>query len=195
MGFISRRVHRSRKRKELQTGFPAQGCVMRSVDEHPRSPFMTMPASLLIVDDDRELGQMLTEYLTGEGFQVTIVRDGAEALERLSDHAHNFDLVVLDVMLPSLSGFEVLRRLRHSLSVPVVMLTAHGADVDRIVGLELGADDYLAKPFNPRELVARIRAVLRRFSARDNDMPAHPVSVGPLRLDPATFEVTQIGRV
>src|ERR1043165_6542150 len=110
---------------------------MRSFDENQRSPFMTMPASLLIVDDDRELGQMLTEYLTGEGFQVTIVRDGAEALERLSDYAHTFDLVVLDVVVPSLSGFEVLRSLRHSLSVRVVILTAHGADVDRIVGLEL----------------------------------------------------------
>jgi DNA-binding response OmpR family regulator len=155
---------------------------------------MTLPASLLIVDDDRELGQMLTEYLTGEGFQVTLLRDGAEALEKLTEQSHPFDLVILDVMLPSLSGFEVLRRLRHSLSVPVIMLTAHGADVDRIVGLELGADDYLSKPFNPRELVARVRAVLRRFSPRDNDMPAHPVSVGPLRLDPATFEVTLSGQ-
>ncbi len=106
---------------------------------------MTLPASVLIVDDDRELGQMLTEYLTGEGFQVSIVRDGAEALERLTGESHPFDLVILDVMLPSLSGFEVLRRLRHSLSVPVIMLTAHGADVDRIVGLELGADDYLVE--------------------------------------------------
>jgi two-component system response regulator CpxR len=172
---------------------------------------MTLPASILIVDDDRELGQMLTEYLTGEGFQVAIVRDGAEALDRLTGRpsdsrstaegslrengeAHPFDLVILDVMLPSLSGFEVLRRLRHSLSVPVIMLTAHGADVDRIVGLELGADDYLSKPFNPRELVARVRAVLRRFSPRDADTPAHPVSVGPLRLDPATFEVTLSGQ-
>ena len=123
---------------------------------------MTLPASLLIVDDDRELGQMLTEYLTGEGFQVTLLRDGAEALDRLTEQTHPFDLVILDVMLPSLSGFEVLRRLRHSLSVPVIMLTAHGADVDRIVGLELGADDYLPKPFNPRELLARLRAILRR---------------------------------
>jgi two-component system response regulator CpxR len=197
MVFIPLRAHcrgRDNTRKELQSKPMHKGALMRSFDENPRSSFMTMPASLLIVDDDRELGQMLTEYLTGEGFQVTIVRDGAEALERLSDHAHNFDLVVLDVMLPSLSGFEVLRRLRHSLSVPVVMLTAHGADVDRIVGLELGADDYLAKPFNPRELVARIRAVLRRFSSRDTDTPNHPVSVGPLRLDPATFDVTLSGQ-
>lgn len=154
---------------------------------------MTVPASLLIVDDDRELGQMLTEYLTGEGFLVSLVRDGDEALQRLTG-AHNHDLVILDVMLPSLSGFEVLRRLRQSLSIPVVMLTAHGADVDRIVGLELGADDYLSKPFNPRELVARVRAVLRRFSARDGDTPSHPVAVGPLRLDPATFDVTLSGQ-
>jgi DNA-binding response OmpR family regulator len=171
------------------------GCAMfTGKPSGKRGPsIMTLPASLLIVDDDRELGQMLTEYLTGEGFQVTLLRDGAEALDRLTEQSHPFDLVILDVMLPSLSGFEVLRRLRHSLSVPVIMLTAHGADVDRIVGLELGADDYLSKPFNPRELVARVRAVLRRFSPRDADMPAHPVSVGPVRLDPATFEVTLSG--
>ena len=154
---------------------------------------MTQPPSLLIVDDDRELGQMLTEYLSREGFQVSVLRDGAEALERLIEQPHPADLVILDVMLPSLSGFEVLRRLRRNLSVPVIMLTAHGADVDRIVGLELGADDYLAKPFNPRELVARVRAVLRRFSPRDADAPAHPVTIGPLRLDPAIFEVTLSG--
>lgn len=153
---------------------------------------MNVPASLLIVDDDRELGQMLTEYLTGEGFQVSLVRDGMEALDRLTG-THTYDLVILDVMLPSLSGFEVLRRLRHNLSVPVVMLTAHGADVDRIVGLELGADDYLAKPFNPRELIARVRAVLRRFASRDTDTNSSPVSVGVLRLDPATFDVTLSG--
>lgn len=157
-------------------------------------PSMTVPPSLLIVDDDRELGQMLKEYLSGEGFQVSIVRDGAEALEHLEDPSHPYDLVILDVMLPSLSGFEVLRRLRHTLTIPVIMLTAHGADVDRIVGLELGADDYLPKPFNPRELVARVRAVLRRFSPRDPDAAAQPVSVGSLRLDPAAFEVTLSGR-
>jgi DNA-binding response OmpR family regulator len=155
---------------------------------------MTQPPSLLLVDDDRELCQMLTEYLSGEGFQVSVVRDGAEALERLLEQPHPADLVILDVMLPSLSGFEVLRRLRRNVSVPVIMLTAHGADVDRIVGLELGADDYLAKPFNPRELVARIRAVLRRFSPRDADTPAHPVTIGPLRLDPSMFEVTLNGQ-
>jgi two-component system response regulator CpxR len=146
-----------------------------------------MSPSILIVDDDRELGQMLTEYLTAEGFEVAVGTDGADALERLA--AEKFDLVILDVMLPSLSGLEVLRRLRHNLPIPVVMLTAHGSDVDRIVGLELGADDYLPKPFNPRELVARIRAVLRRFRAHNAEIPHQPVSVGPLRLDPANFDV------
>jgi two-component system response regulator CpxR len=148
--------------------------------------------SLLLVDDDRELGQMLNEYLGGEGFRVTIARDGLEALDKLA--TENYDLVILDVMLPSLNGFDVLRRLRRTLSVPVVMLTAHGADVDRIVGLELGADDYLAKPFNPRELVARTRAVLRRFASRDSEAPAAPITVGPIWLDPATLEVTLAGK-
>jgi len=146
---------------------------------------MTAEASLLIVDDDRELSQMLNEYLAGEGFRIAVVGDGAEAIERLGEES--FDLVILDVMLPSLNGFEVLRRLRQTLTVPVIMLTARGADVDRIVGLELGADDYLAKPFNPRELVARIRAVLRRLGAREAEDSSQPVVVGPLRLDPGTL--------
>jgi DNA-binding response OmpR family regulator len=145
--------------------------------------------SVLIVDDDRELAQMLTEYLGAEGFTTDVAHDGSTALQRLN--ANKYDLVILDVMLPSLSGFDVLRNLRPTLSVPVIMLTAHGTDVDRIVGLELGADDYLAKPFNPRELVARMRAVLRRFTTRDSSASsAAPVSIGQLRLDPATYGVT-----
>jgi len=151
-----------------------------------------MTASLLIVDDDRELAQMLNEYLSTEGFSIAIAYDGSSALERLN--AEKFDLVVLDVMLPTLNGFDVLRNLRQSLSVPVIMLTARGADVDRIVGLELGADDYLAKPFNPRELVARIRAVLRRFSTRESGTIGQVVTVGGLKLDPAAFTVTLDGR-
>ena len=155
---------------------------------------MSNATSVLIVDDDRELAQMLTEYLTAEGFVTTVAHDGVTALNKLG--ANKYELVILDVMLPSLNGFDVLRNLRQTLSVPVIMLTAHGTDVDRIVGLELGADDYLAKPFNPRELVARIRAVLRRFSPRDggSGSPAPPVSVGQLRLDPATFGVTLDGK-
>lgn len=148
--------------------------------------------SVLIVDDDRELAQMLTEYLGAEGFTTEVAHDGTTALSRLN--AGKYDLVILDVMLPSLNGFDVLRNLRQTLSVPVIMLTAHGTDVDRIVGLELGADDYLPKPFNPRELVARIRAVLRRFTGRDAGSPSSPVAIGQLRLDPATFGVTLDGK-
>jgi two-component system response regulator CpxR len=154
---------------------------------------MTAEASLLIVDDDRELSQMLNEYLSGEGFRITLVGDGAQAIERLA--SETFDLVILDVMLPSLNGFEVLRRLRQTLALPVIMLTARGADVDRIVGLELGADDYLSKPFNPRELVARIRAVLRRLGAREADDSNQPVTVGSLRLDPGTMSAYVEGQV
>jgi DNA-binding response OmpR family regulator len=135
---------------------------------------------LLIVDDDHELCSMLAEYLGPEGFLTEAVGSGPAALERLGREA--VDLVVLDVMLPELSGFEVLRRIRALNRVPVIMLTARGEEVDRVVGLEMGADDYLAKPFSPRELVARIRAVLRRMSGE-----GHPsngaMQWGPLRLD------------
>jgi DNA-binding response OmpR family regulator len=134
-------------------------------------------ASILLVDDDRELDQMLTEYLSAEAFRVAVAVTGTEALERLAVEV--FDLVILDVMLPSLSGFDVLRRLRRTIATPVIMLTARGEDVDRILGLELGADDYLPKPFNPRELVARIHAVLRRTapSAEHSDQMGHHGSV------------------
>lgn len=151
----------------------------------------TLP-SLLVIDDDQELAQMLGEYLGSEGFTVASSFDGKDALDKLA--GERFDLVILDVMLPSLSGFEVLRKLRQTLSMPVIMLTARGADIDRIVGLELGADDYLAKPFNPRELVARIRAVLRRVSTRESDGGEPVLEIGPLRLDPTSFEATLAGR-
>src|ERR1700678_299726 len=116
--------------------------------------------SLLIIDDDAELCSLLKEFLERESFTVQCVHEGHAALEAAQQGGH--DLIVLDVMLPGLDGFEILKRLRLTSRVPVLMLTARGEDVDRIVGLELGADDYLAKPFNPRELVARIRAILRR---------------------------------
>jgi DNA-binding response OmpR family regulator len=137
---------------------------------------------LLIVDDDQELCSLLVEYLTPEGFAVELLGNGMAALERLAKSAP--DLVVLDVMLPELSGFEVLRRIRATSAVPVIMLTARGEEVDRVVGLEMGADDYLPKPFSPRELVARIKAVLRR-SAGDAG-PATSASLvqwGPLKID------------
>ncbi len=115
---------------------------------------------ILVIDDDQELCELLSEYITPEGFEVETVYNGEEGAEKaLSGKA---DLVVLDVMLPGMNGFDVLKKIRTESQVPVLMLTARGDDVDRIVGLELGADDYLPKPFNPRELVARIRAIQRR---------------------------------
>jgi two-component system response regulator CpxR len=116
--------------------------------------------SLLIVDDDVELCEMLESYLHSEGFRVASVHSAADGVEE--SLSGRYSLMILDVMLPGKSGFEVLRRIRADSNIPVLMLTARGDEVDRIVGLEVGADDYLAKPFNPRELVARIRAILRR---------------------------------
>ncbi len=117
-------------------------------------------ADILLADDDVELCGMLTQYLTAEGFTVEAVHDGEAALARAG--SSHFDLLVLDVMMPRKNGFDVLRELRTHTQTPVLMLTARDEDVDSIIGLELGADDYLAKPCNPRVLVARIRAVLRR---------------------------------
>jgi DNA-binding response OmpR family regulator len=149
------------------------------------------PTSILLVDDDRELDLMLTEYLSAEPFSVATALDGIAALDLLTEET--FDLVILDVMLPSLSGFDVLRRLRQTLTVPVIMLTARGDDTDRILGLELGADDYLPKPFNPKELVARIHAVLRR-TAINMEYSNQAITVGSLRLSTATLEATVDGR-
>jgi two-component system response regulator CpxR len=115
---------------------------------------------VLLIDDDAELGALLAQFLAREGFAVECETQGPRGLERAL--AGDADVVILDVMLPGLDGFEILRRLRRQSRVPVLMLTARGEDVDRIVGLELGADDYLPKPFNPRELAARLRAILRR---------------------------------
>jgi two-component system response regulator CpxR len=115
---------------------------------------------ILLIDDDVELCSMLTEYMGKYGFHVTAVHRGDTGLKAALEKP--FALVLLDVMLPGLDGFEVLRRIRATSAVSVLLLTARGEDVDRIVGLEIGADDYLSKPFNPRELLARVRAILRR---------------------------------
>jgi DNA-binding response OmpR family regulator len=125
---------------------------------------------LLLIDDDKELTQLINEYLTAEGFEVDMVHDGQQALE-----ISNFDqysAIVLDVMLPVRNGFEVLKQLRLKSQTPVLMLTAKGDTIDRVIGLEIGADDYLPKPCDPRELVARIRAVLRRATSNTQTHPA-----------------------
>ncbi len=143
---------------------------------------------ILIIDDDFELCSLVSEYLAPEGFRVESVHDGETGLQRALNG--NYLLVVLDVMLPGMSGFDVLRRIRATSRIPVLLLTARGEDVDRIVGLEIGADDYLPKPFNPRELVARIRAVLRRTSAdpkgAGTPRPPEILRIGDIELDPAT---------
>ena len=125
---------------------------------------------VLLIDDDAELGELLGEYLAREGFVLDGETDGARAVERLAPGGYH--LAVLDVMLPGLNGFDVLRAVRASSRIPVLMLTARGDDVDRIVGLEMGADDYLPKPFHLRELLARVKSVLRRVSSRSQEKPA-----------------------
>ncbi len=140
---------------------------------------------VLIVDDDVELCRLLAERLGREGFEIEAVHNGVRALERALSKEHA--LVVLDLMLPGMGGLDVLRGLRAESPVPVLILTARGEDVERILGLEIGADDYLTKPFNPRELIARIRAILRRTS--QVAASAGPLIVGDLRLDPAAREV------
>jgi len=148
------------------------------------------PTSVLLVDDDFELGQMLTEYLAAEAFSVITACDGGSALKLAEKES--FALVILDVMLPSLNGFDVLRMLRRTQSVPVIMLTARGADNDRIRGFELGADDYLPKPFNPKELLARMRAVLRRTV--DAAHASCDIILGDLRLSAADLDASVEGR-
>src|SRR5450432_2413977 len=144
-----------------------------------------------MIDDDAELCSLLGEFLQREGYSVECEHEGNRGLQRAAQPG--VDLVVLDVMLPGIDGFEILRRLREKSKVPVIMLTARGEDVDRIVGLELGADDYLPKPFNPRELVARIRAVVRRYEPRPA-APSHRIEVNGLALDTGTREVTANGK-
>jgi two-component system response regulator CpxR len=117
-------------------------------------------SNILIIDDDTELTDLLTQYLESEGFSTSAVHDGQNAVKKALNQT--FDAIILDVMLPKMNGFEVLKAIREHLDTPVLMLTARGDDIDRIVGLEIGADDYLAKPCNPRELVARLKAILRR---------------------------------
>lgn len=141
---------------------------------------------LLLIEDDVELAEVTREWLLREGYTVTIASDGEEGL-RIAKEQRVLDLVLLDVMLPKMPGFEVLRALRQQTSrvnIPVIMLTARSEDVDKVVGLELGADDYVTKPFNPRELAARIKAVLRRTAQKTAPTSNNePMLVGPLSID------------
>ncbi len=147
---------------------------------------------LLVIDDDERLRRLLAEYLEARGFAVETASDGDAGLARL--RAGGFDLVVLDVMMPGRDGLDVCREVRRTSAIPIVMLTARGDETDRIVGLELGADDYLPKPFNPRELLARIQAVLRR--AQDPAPAAAPavLAAGPIVVDPDRRVATVDGR-
>lgn len=148
---------------------------------------------ILIVDDDVELCELVEEFLRPEGFDIEAVYDGQQGLARALSGEHV--MVVLDVMLPGINGLEVLRRLRAQTQIPVIILTARGDDVDRIVGLEIGADDYLPKPFNPRELLARIRAILRRSHQQVSTETAtgQKITIGEVTLDPASRTVRRGG--
>ena len=148
-----------------------------------------MEKSVLIVDDDEKLRKLLGEYLSGYAFSVRFLEDGSREMEEIRREAP--DMVILDVMLPDRDGFDILRDIRGVSRVPVIMLTAKGEDADRIVGLELGADDYLPKPFNPRELLARIRAVLRRQGGDVEDAEeAKTYRVGDLVLNTARLTLS-----
>jgi len=153
----------------------------------------TTPARILVVDDDPGLRDLLQRYLEEQGLQVVAVRDGAEMDGALSKET--FDLVILDLMLPGEDGLSLLRRLVTRHAVPVIMVSARGEDIDRIVGLEVGADDYIAKPFNPRELLARVRAVLRRHSSTvDEDEATGDVHrFGPYEMQMASQRLLRDG--
>ena len=149
--------------------------------------------SVLLIDDDVELGELIKEYLSMEGFELTAVHDGESGLQQAL--SGDYSLVLLDVMLPKKNGFEVLRELRQKSSIPVIMLTARGESVDRVLGLEHGADDNIPKPHHHHELMARIKALFRRIemSAEDPESTSNELKVGELELNPATRTATRSG--
>ena len=146
--------------------------------------------TILVVDDEANIIELAKMYLQNEGYVVESARDGREALTKIKSIQPA--LVVLDLMLPEVDGWEVCRQVRADSDVPIIMLTARSDDVDKIVGLELGADDYLTKPFNPRELVARVKAVLRRYEK--STAPSKPVHLGQVTIDPQRREATVSGQ-
>lgn len=147
--------------------------------------------SVLLIDDDTELTKLLEEYLEEEQFHLDAAHDGVVGLQKAL--ANQYAVVVLDVMLPGMSGLDVLKQLRQKSPVPVLMLTARGSELDRILGLELGADDYLPKPFNPRELVARLRAILRRTTSGVS-ASSKPIHLADVELHPESRSVTCAGK-
>ena len=149
-----------------------------------------MNHAILIIDDDNELTDLLSQYLESEGFQIHCCHDGESGTKKALNQ--QFDAIVLDVMLPKMNGFEVLKAIREHLDTPVLMLTARGDDIDKIVGLEIGADDYLPKPCNPRELVARLRAILRRTQKAPTHKPL--LEVDNIIVDCAKRLVTMEGK-
>ncbi len=152
------------------------------------APHGKPPATLLVVDDDPELLELTEEYLSSQGFEVLVAEDGVAMDAALQ--THEVDLMILDLMLPGEDGLSIARRMRRDRDLPIIIVSAQGDDVDRIVGLEIGADDYLAKPFNPRELLARVRAVLRRGARRE----AQTITFGDFELNLSAHRLTRDGR-
>ena len=151
-----------------------------------------MDETILLVDDDAALLEVTSIVLASEGYRVVTAMDGTEALRAME--GEDLDLVVLDIMLPRMSGFEVLKKMREHSDVPVVLLTAKSQSVDKVVGLELGADDYITKPFDTKELLARIKAILRRFGRGDRGREGL-LRLGTLELDPGAYTVSRDGHM
>ncbi len=147
--------------------------------------------TVLVVEDEPQIADVLRQYLEKDGYRVTVTHDGERAADEYSRLRP--DLVLLDLMLPGLDGWEVTRRIRRQAAIPIIMLTARDAEADKLIGLELGADDYITKPFSPREVVARVRAVLRR--ARGGEGPSEILRAHDLEIDPARFSVTRAGEM
>ncbi len=155
---------------------------------------MTSKQKILIVDDDNNIAELISLYLTKECFETKIVNDGEEALREFQRFSP--DLILLDLMLPGIDGYRVCREIRHTSEVPIIMLSAKGEVFDKVLGLELGADDYIIKPFDSKELVARVRAVLRRFTARQTSAPSGEkrVSYQDLTINLTNYSVTYMGK-
>ena len=158
----------------------------------PSSPVDEEAIHVLLVEDDERLARLTAKFLEGHGVTVSLAHDGEAGLTEALRHA--FDVVLLDIMLPRLGGLEVCRELRAKRDVPVIMVTARGDETDRVLGLELGADDYIAKPFSPRELLARIRAQVRRFRGKVGP-PSRTLHAGRISIDPGAMRATLDGKV